>query len=201
MIHVRCDERFRAVSKTHSPRIKEKERRRRRGSVMRGRERRVLEEYHRKARQMGRNIDMVTRKGKYIEEREKQRVSVSEWVKERDVAVRRAYGMASYICDYTRRRVYNDGGWAGMGSIALYPDLFFRSLERTATFFHALTACEYLFPLGMRVSTRFVYVARRKVNYIIRMSFRAIATVSNVSRRGILNILSILRWASFLLWR
>lgn len=80
-----------------------------------------------------------------------------------------------------------------MGSIALYPVLFFFDFStRGHVFPRALTVrvYKYLFPLGMRVtySTR-ARRAMRKVNYIMRTRFRAIATVSNVSRRGILNIL------------
>lgn len=79
--------------------------------------RRVLEEYHRKERQMGRNIDTVTRR-----ENGKGRSRGT-------VAWRRT---ASYICDYTRRGYTMTGvrGRArgemsgGMGCIALYPVLF-----------------------------------------------------------------------------
>lgn len=92
-----------------------------------------------------------------------------------------------------------------MGSIALYPVPFFffpRSLGHAATRFSAraltVRAYKYLFPLGMRVTYSIrARRATRKVNYIMRARFRAIATVSNVSRRGILNILRAAIFFSF----
>jgi len=78
-----------------------------------------------------------------------------------------------------------------MGSIALYPVLFFRSPDLcAATFFRALTVrARASLSFGIRESIQFAQIAMRKVNYIMRTSFRAIAIVSNVSRRGILNII------------
>lgn len=66
--------------------------------------RRVLEEYHRKARQMGRNIDTVTRRGNR-KEREREKVSERE-------GRRGAEGLRDGFV-YMRlhaARVYNDGG-------------------------------------------------------------------------------------------
>lgn len=85
-------------------------------------------------------------------------------------------------------------GERGWGALPYIPTFFFDiSNARPRFSMRTVRACEYLFPLGMRVSIRFARVAMRNVNYIMRISFRAIATVSNVSRRGVLNILNILR--------
>lgn len=92
-----------------------------------------------------------------------------------------------------------------MGSIALYPVLFFFSIflgvrSRFSARWPYARARVYFFPLRDKWSLIwFAHTATRKVNYIIRTSFRAIAIVSNVSRRGILNIFMV-RSAIFRSW-
>lgn len=151
---------------------------------------RVLEEYHRKARQMGRNIDTVTRRGN---RRVSEKVSAA-----RRGAARRAYGIALYM--YTRlhaARVYNDGGEGGWdGEHCPISRLFF-SLPISRVHGHVFPRTDRtrvrvsLSARGIRESIYSIRepIAMRKVNYIMRAWFCAIAIVSNVSRRGILNIL------------
>lgn len=148
VIHTMCDGRFKVVSKTHSPLEEERER----GEEASTSEtaRRVLEEYHRKERQMGRNIDTVTRR-----ENGKGRSRGT-------VAWRRT---ASYICDYTRRGYTMTGARGGgemsggMGCIALYPVLFsipwvrghvFSSLTRRARARSFYSRYEQSYPIRAR---------------------------------------------------
>lgn len=143
---------------------------------------------------MGRNIDTVTRR----ENRKGRSRGTVAW--------RRT---ASYICDYTRwgytmtveRRERMSGG---MGCIALYPVLFsipwvhgrvFSSLTRRARArsFYSRYEPSYLSDSAHAERER---KKERKVNYIMQTLRFAITSISNVSRRGIFNILCLASFRS-----